>query len=274
MLKKRRAGATVAQEIFKGSPVLIEKKISIAGAEVRYLEGGEGAPLLLLPSAAGRAAEYQPLIPLLENDFHLFSLDYPGFGQSDPIEQIEGTGDLADFVLHWMDGVGLPRCHVAGFSLGGWIALSLALSHPERIAKLVLIATSAERRPDIPIINPSGMSHREILEKFYYRPEVRERLARQKLSSSEKEELLRSSRALARLVARRKLIPRFGRRLHEIRLPTLIIAADRDEAIPLPYQEDLRAGIAGSEQVVFRETGHAIIAERPQELAEAIRAFL
>lgn len=253
---------------------MIERKVFIEGAEVRYLEGGEGAPLLLLPSSAGRATEYQPLIPLLENDFHLFSLDYPGFGQSDPIEKIEGTVDLAGFVLHWIDRIGLARCHVAGFSLGGWIALSLALSHPERIEKLVLIATSAERRPDIPIINPSGMSHREILQKFYYRSEVRERLARQKLSPSEKEEILRSSRALARLVAYRKLIPQFGPRLHEIHLPTLILAADQDEAIPLPYQEELHAGIAGSEIVVLRDTGHAIIAERPLESAETIRNFL
>ena len=253
---------------------MIEKKVFIEGAEVRYLEGGEGPPLLLLPSSAGRANEYQPLIPSLENDFHLFSLDYPGFGKSGAVERIEGTQDLADFVLRWMDGIGLRRCHIAGFSLGGWIALSLALSHPERISKLILIATSAGKRPDIPIINPSGMSHREILEKFYYRPEVKERLARQKLNASEKEELLRSSRALARLVRHLKLIPEFGLRLQDIQIPTLIAAADRDEAIPLRYQEDLHAGIAGSKQVVFRETGHAIIAERPQELAEAVRAFI
>lgn len=251
-----------------------EKKALVKGALIRYLEGGKGPPLLLLPSAAGRATEYHPVLPLLERDFHVYSIDYPGFGRSDSLEEIKGTGDLADFVVHWMETVGLKRCHLTGFSLGGWIALSLALTHPERISKLILIATSAERLPEAPIINPSGMTHREILDTFYYRPEVKEKLARQKLTPSEKEEVLRSSRALARLVQYQKLIPRFGDRLGEIRIPALIVAADRDEAIPLPYQDRLHAGIAGSQQVIFRETGHAIIAERPEELAEMIRKFL
>lgn len=251
-----------------------EKKISVKGALVRYLDGGAGPPLLLLPSAAGRATEYAPVFPLLERDFHVYSIDYPGFGQSDAIEEIKGTGDLADFVVHWMEAVGLKRCHLGGFSLGGWVALSLALTHPERISKLILIATSAEKLPEIPIVSPSGMTHREILNKFYYRPDVKEKLARQKLSPSEKEEILRSSRALARLVQHQKLIPRFGDRLGEILIPSLIIAADQDEAIPRPYQDRLHAGIPGSQQIIFRETGHAIIVERPEELAEIIRKFL
>jgi pimeloyl-ACP methyl ester carboxylesterase len=251
-----------------------ERKILVNGALIRYFEGGTGAPLLLLPSAAGRATEYQPLIPLLEQDFHVYSIDYPGFGRSDLLEEINGTEALADFVLHWTEAMGLKRFHLAGFSLGGWVALSLALSNPGRISKLILIATSAGRLPNIPILNPSGMSHKEILDRFYHRPEVKERLARQKLSSAEKEELLRSSRALARLVRYGKLIPQLDHRLGEIKAPTLIVAADRDQAIPVLYQERLHAGIAQSKSVIFNETGHAIVAERPEELAEAIRNFL
>lgn len=251
-----------------------ERKIVVDGAAVRYLEAGSGAPLVLLPSASGRAAEYGEVIPFLEKACHVYAIDYPGFGQSDFVEQIEGTGDLARFVLRWMDAVGLTRSHVAGFSLGGWVALTLALDHPERIIKLILIATSAEKLPAIPIINPSGMSHRKILETFYDRREVREKLARQKLSRPEKEEVLRSSRALARLVAHKKLVPQFGCRLQEIQIPTLIVAADRDRAIPLPYQERLHAGIPRSERIIFQETGHAVVAERPKALAEAILKFL
>jgi pimeloyl-ACP methyl ester carboxylesterase len=266
VLKNDRVGVTVGP--------MDERKILVNGAVIRYLEAGEGAPLLLLPSAAGRATEYQPLIPLLEEDFHVYSIDYPGFGQSDLLEGVTGTDALADFVLNWMEAVGLRRSHLAGFSLGGWVALSLALSNPDRISSLILIATSAGKLPHISILNPSGMSHKEILDRFYHRPEIKERLARQKLSSTEKEELLRSSRALARLVRQGDLIPRFDHRLREIKAPTLIISADRDQAIPVPYQERLHAGIAQSEWVIFSETGHAIVAERPEALAEAIRNFL
>jgi 4,5:9,10-diseco-3-hydroxy-5,9,17-trioxoandrosta-1(10),2-diene-4-oate hydrolase len=253
---------------------MTEKKILVNGVRIRYLEAGKGEPLLLLPSASGRAMEYSEVIPLLEDTFHLYSIDYPGFGQSDFLEQIKGTDDLADFVLRWMEAVGLKKSHFAGFSLGGWVALSLAFSNPERILKLILVATSAGKIPEIPIINPSGMSYKEILNRFYYRPEIKEKLARRRLTSSEKEELLRSSRALARLVQYQKLIPKFDSRLAEIDRPTLIIAADQDQAVPLPYQERLHLGIPQSKLMIFQETGHAIPAERPVELAEAIQHFL
>ena len=118
------------------------------------------------------------------------------------------------------------------------------------------------------------MSHKEIIDRFYYRPEIKEKLARRKLTPSEKEELLRSSRALARLVEYRKLIPQFDSRLGEIRFPTLVIGADQDQAVPLPYQERLHAGISHSKLVIFQETGHAIPTERPAELADETRKFL
>ena len=253
---------------------MFERKITIRNGAIRYLEAGAGAPILLLPSAAGRAGEYREVIPLLSKRFHVYAIDYPGFGQSDSLPSIEGTEELAEFVLDWLNAVGLQECHLVGFSLGGWIALLLALSHPERFKSLILIATSGGRLPGIPIVNPSGMNFKEILSKFYHRPEVREKLARQKPTPAEREEILRSSRALARLVERKKVIPDLHERLHEIRIPTLIIGADRDQAIPKIYQERLCSGILGSKLVVLKETGHAVAAERPMELADEIIKFI
>jgi pimeloyl-ACP methyl ester carboxylesterase len=254
--------------------MMIERRVRIRNGSVRYLEGGEGEPILLLPSAAGRATEYREVIPLLSRSFHVYAIDYPGFGQSDPLPSIEGTEDLAAFVIDWMDGVGLSRCHLVGFSLGGWIALLLALSRPERFQTLILIAASGGRLPNVPIISPAGMNFKEILNRFYHRREVREKLARQKSTPEEREEILRSSRALARLVEREKVVPEVHHRLNEIRIPTLIISADHDQAIPMIYQERLHWGILGSKRSVFRETGHAVPAERPMELADEIMKFI
>lgn len=254
--------------------MMFERRITIRNGSIRYLEGGEGEPILLLPSAAGRAAEYREVIPLLSKTFHVYAVDYPGFGQSDSLPSIEGTEELAAFVIDWMDAVGLARCHLVGFSLGGWISLLLALSHAERFQTLTLIATSGGRLPGVPIISPSGMNFKEILNRFYHRREVREKLARQKFTPAEKEEILRSSRALARLVEQRRMVPELHDRLNEIRIPTLIISADHDQAIPRIYQEFLHSGILKLKLSVFRETGHAVAAERPMELAEEIMKFI
>src|SRR5579872_6625754 len=102
-----------------------DRKITVWNAAIRYVEAGAGEPFLLLPSSAGRANEYRDVIPLLSNSFHVYTLDYPGFGQSDSLPSIEGTEDLADFILAWMGAIGLRECHLAGFSMGGWIALRL-----------------------------------------------------------------------------------------------------------------------------------------------------
>lgn len=251
-----------------------QKRVDVCGSSIRYLEGGKGPPVLLLPSAAGRATEYLEIIPLLEKEFHLYAVDYPGFGRSDPLLMVEKQGDLASFVAAWMDAVGLAQCRLVGFSMGGWVALSIVLSRPERISRLALIGTTAGKIPAVPIISPAGLSFQEILNAFYYRPEIKRRLSQQKLTAEEKEEVYRSSRAFARLLRHMPGIPEFYSRLREITLPTLVIGSDQDRAIPLPHQERLHSGISGSKLVVFKETGHAILVERPFELAEEIRSFL
>ncbi|MFQ5589436.1 MAG: alpha/beta fold hydrolase, partial [Nitrospiria bacterium] len=222
---------------------MLEKRVDVRGARIRTLESGSGVPLLLLPSASGRAAEYRELIPKLENNFHLYAIDYPGFGQSDDAPEITGLTGLSEFVAAWMDAVGVRQSHVLGFSMGGWIALSLALSHPDRVTRLILVATSAGILPDVPICNPSGMNFMEILDRFYYRPEIKTKLARQKLSAEEKAEIFRSSRAFDRLVQGGEIAPALYPRLSEIRARTLVIGAEQDRAVPLPYQERLHAGI-------------------------------
>ncbi len=254
-----------------------EQWTTVRGAKIRHLEAGKergGIPLLLLPSAGGRCVEYREVISLLADTFHCLAIDYPGFGRSDPAKEIEGRLDLAQFVRLWMTAVGLSQVHLVGFSMGGWVALQMAMLCPDNIAKLILIATSATVIPEIPILNPSGMNKREILRTFYFRPEIREKVAREMLSLEEREEVLRSSYAFMKLSAHGKLVPKFSEEVHKIRVPTLVIGATEDKGIPVIYQERLHQEIIGSKLVLFSETGHAIIAERPVETAREIRAFL
>jgi pimeloyl-ACP methyl ester carboxylesterase len=89
--------------------------------------GGSGEPLVLVHGLGHTWRGWKPMLPLLEPSFDVLAVDLPGFGRSAPLP--EGTAPtaeaLADAVENEMDAAGFHTAHVAGNSLGGWIALEL-----------------------------------------------------------------------------------------------------------------------------------------------------
>jgi pimeloyl-ACP methyl ester carboxylesterase len=90
--------------------------------------GGFGAPLVLIHGIGHTWRGWKPMIPLLEERFDVLAVDLPGFGHSDPFPPgVDSTPEaLADAVEDEMGRAGFDRAHIAGNSLGGWIALELA----------------------------------------------------------------------------------------------------------------------------------------------------
>jgi pimeloyl-ACP methyl ester carboxylesterase len=90
--------------------------------------GGSGQPLLLVHGLGHTWRGWKPMLPMLERSFDVLAVDLPGFGHSAPLP--EGTAPtaeaLADAIEREMDAAGLYTAHLAGNSLGGWIALELA----------------------------------------------------------------------------------------------------------------------------------------------------
>src|ERR671914_2840985 len=96
--------------------------------ELDHHRGGSGEPLVLIHGIGHTWRGWKPMLPLLERSFDVLAVDLPGFGYSPPLPPgIESTPEaLADTVERAMDDAGFERAHVAGNSLGGWIALELA----------------------------------------------------------------------------------------------------------------------------------------------------
>jgi pimeloyl-ACP methyl ester carboxylesterase len=90
--------------------------------------GGSGEPLVLLHGIGHTWRGWKPMLPLLERRFDVLAVDLPGFGRSAPLPPgTESTPEvLADAVEAAMDDAGFAKAHIAGNSLGGWIALELA----------------------------------------------------------------------------------------------------------------------------------------------------
>src|SRR5438067_398232 len=101
---------------------------------------GEGAPLLLLHGIAGSADEFLSVLPDLGRRYRAIAADAPGHGFSEkPLAHRYDIAAYVDATLGLMDTLGIDRAPVVAFSGAGTVAISLALTHPERVEELVLV---------------------------------------------------------------------------------------------------------------------------------------
>ncbi|MBF6221565.1 alpha/beta fold hydrolase [Nocardia abscessus] len=121
------------------------RRSTTGGLTLRYHEAGSGAPLVLLhgsgPGVSGWA-NFGANLPVLAERFRCLIIDQPGFGASGRPEVYERNylRVSAEAVLGLLDDLGLERAHLLGNSMGGAVATLLALEHPERVDRLVLMA--------------------------------------------------------------------------------------------------------------------------------------
>ena len=116
-----------------------ERRVEVQGLPTRYLAAGEGPPLVLLHALGESALDWRWVLPALTRTYSVYAPDLPGFGDSaKPLVDYSPTF-FARFISGYLDALGLERAAVAGNSLGGLVALRLALSEPERVSALGLI---------------------------------------------------------------------------------------------------------------------------------------
>jgi pimeloyl-ACP methyl ester carboxylesterase len=127
----------------KSNMMVQEQRINLNGLSIRYLQtGSEGLPLVLFHGAGESALDWSWVLPKLGEKYRVYAPDFPGNGESAKPIRDYSVQFLTQFATDFLDAVGIDRAVIAGNSLGGLIALQLALSQPERIAGLVLIDSS------------------------------------------------------------------------------------------------------------------------------------
>lgn len=121
------------------------KRTRVNGLGVRYFEGGEGAPVLLLHGASlGSSADVwrRNIAPLVAHHLRILAPDLPGFGESDNPPDPSVAYRRA-FVPAFMDALGIERAALVGHSQSGRVALDLAIGNPERFTRLVVLGTGS-----------------------------------------------------------------------------------------------------------------------------------
>src|SRR5438874_4399484 len=124
---------------------MLPKRIHADGLSVRYFEAGAGSPVLLLHGASlGSSADVwaRNLAPLAGHRLHVVAPDLPGFGGTDNPADVS-LSYRKKFVLAFMDALKIERAALVGHSQAGRLALDLAFSDPQRISKVVVLATGS-----------------------------------------------------------------------------------------------------------------------------------
>ena len=118
--------------------------LRVAGMRIRYIDAGDGDPVLLLHGIGHSSLSWKHNLPaLVQAGFRAIAIDTPGFGYSDPPPATpldEFTSFIAQFIHELLDTLCLDSCHLVGHSLGGAYATRFALDHPGRVRRLVLVA--------------------------------------------------------------------------------------------------------------------------------------
>src|SRR5919106_1614934 len=126
--------------------IIEERNINVDGLPVRYLTGGEGSPLVLLHALGESALNWRWVLPALARTHRVYAVDLPGFGFSAKPSAEYTPAFFARFIGAYLDALGLERTGLVGSSLGGLVALRLALAEPARVSALVLVASAAPLR--------------------------------------------------------------------------------------------------------------------------------
>jgi pimeloyl-ACP methyl ester carboxylesterase len=129
---------------------------TIRGNRIHYYEGGSGAPVVLVHGLGSRAEDWANLMPQLKQaGFHVYAIDLLGYGRSDrPANGTYSIPDEAQYVEDFLAQRGLAKVNLVGWSMGGWVAMRVALDQPERIGRLVLCDSAGIRfEPDFTIFD-------------------------------------------------------------------------------------------------------------------------
>ena len=115
---------------------------NVNGYQAHYLMAGSGQPVLLLHGGASDARDWLDTMAALSHRWTLYAPDLLGFGRNERKSQGYYLSEFSDFILEFMDSLGMESPALVGHSFGGRICLDIALLHPERVKKLVLVDSS------------------------------------------------------------------------------------------------------------------------------------
>ena len=249
------------------------------GLTVPYVAQGDqsGVPVVLLHAWGESLGSFDRLLPLLPATIHALAMDQRGHGAADKPADGYTLLDLADDVVAFLDAIGLTSAALLGSSSGGYVAQQVAVRTPDRVTGLVLVGSprSLRGRPPFadevdrltdPIDRAWVKASLDWFPRFHDIPDwyVEDRV----------DDGVRMPASVWRESMNGLCTAVPPTETGTITAPTLIIWGDRDGLLSRDDEEALSAAIPGSRLIVYDDTGHLVLWEQPERVANDLTAFV
>lgn len=277
------------------SATFADKTIVVEGLTIRYLTAGTGPPLVLLHGVGTSASEWSWVLPALARNYRLYAVDLLGFdGSAKPPNYSPAFS--ARFVGAFLDALGIERTAVVGNSLGGLVALRLALSDPAHVRALVLSDSAGLGRAVNPVQGalsspglgelasawartPTGAAERAYRRALllFARPwQIPPRWLTDQYRLAQTpnftQATLASLRANVRGLAGQREV--LVDQLPHLRMPTLIVWGMEDRVFPYSHGQEAVKRLQEGSLELIPNCGHLPHVERPEAFAAVVRRFL
>jgi 4,5:9,10-diseco-3-hydroxy-5,9,17-trioxoandrosta-1(10),2-diene-4-oate hydrolase len=272
------------------------KSVEVDGLPIRYLAAGEGPPLVLLHGAGDNSLDWRWVLPALARKHRVYAPDLPGSPDSARPPADYSSAFFERFVAAFVGALGVGRATFVGNSLGGLVALRLALSEPARVGALVLVDSAglgyavnpAVTSVNVPGLGEAAMPFWRTRVGAYQRAWGRTALLFAHPPGSVPREWLAEQRRLAlrpgyleaHLTALRALVGPFGQRavlldrLPLLEVPTLVVWGERDRVFPRSQAKRAVVRLREGSLAVIPGCGHMPHVECPDRFLVALDGFL
>lgn len=269
------------------------KTASVNGHRIAYLDEGQGPPLILIHGYGGSMWQWEYQQTLAAH-FRVITPDLIGSGLSDKPDLDYRPEDLIESVRGLMDALGLSTASLVGNSMGAGVAIGMALTHPQRVDRLVLIdglPDHVRERLASPLMQRAVNTRVPVwlarLGNWLFPSTGTEAVLKEivfdhaLLTSAVLDRSNRNRRhpgLIAPLLSIRDSLPlwerHFATRFNEIHQPTLILWGEQDRLFPLQVGRDLHTAISQSKLIVIPNSGHIPQWEQPQTVNGHLLEFL
>ncbi len=262
------------------------KYLNIDGLKVHYKDEGEGEVLVLLHGTFSSLHTFDTWALILKKKYRVIRLDLPGFGITGPsIENVYSISIFIDFIENFLDLLNVNKYHLAGNSLGGWLAWELALKAKDKIGKLVLLNAAgyiSDKNYPLPFVIAQTPVLRNVfnyIPKAVVRRFIRQVFNDQAVVTDELVEryyclIQREGNLSAFISIANSKLKQNTQSLNYLDVPVLIMWGDKDRWISPEHALFFKNDISNSRVLMYKDVGHIPMEEIPEKSANDLIKFL